>query len=272
MGKLKLLPIILLVLLILPMVMGVPKTDTPNFLLGYQIDFQALDTHKFNTSTLITTHVYNISTGNREIHPTVSCRLDLFDLQGTQLISEKEMVFNPVLEQFSLLIDGGNFTKLGEMSQTIYCNSSNYGGFETNGYKITQTGDIIETPESIVFLIFLIAGGGLFLLCLYGSIKIPYRNPPNPDGQVIGIHEYGYLKVILIVFSYVLLMWELGIVRSIMYNYLFINGSYNLFNWAFNVMFAFVWPLIVVSFLLVLINYLNRKKFIKALERGVPFR
>jgi len=254
------------------MVLAVPSPDQPNFALGYHIDYELIDVHLINKTIMINRHVYNISTGHRLTNPVVSCTVDLYDLEGKQLLSDYKMTYLPALEEFQASVDAGNFTRLGQMSQSVYCNSSEYGGFGSNSFLITQTGEEIQTPESIIYLVFLIAGGGLLFLCLYGSIKIPYRNPPNPDGQVIGIHEYGYLKVILIVFSYVLLMWELGIVRSIMYNYLFINGSYNIFNWAFNVMFAFVWPLIVMSFLLILLNYLNTKKFQKALERGVPLR
>ena len=272
MGRIKLLPLILLVLLVLPLVISTPAPDQPSFALGYHIDYELIDTHKVNKTVIVNSHVYNISTGQRLIAPVVSCTLDLYDLEGNQLVSDYKMTYLVGLEEFRATVDAGNFTRLGEMSQSVYCNSSGFGGFESNGFIVTQTGEQIQTPESIIYLIFFLSSWALFCLVLYGSIKIPYRNPPNPDGQVIGIHEYGYLKVLCIVFNYVILMWIMGIIRSVMFNYEFINGSYKLFNWVFWVMFSFMWPLIVVSFLLILLNYISTKKFQKALERGVPIR
>ena len=263
----KLIPIIILALLIIPIVSAADRVD---FTEGLAVDYQQVNVHKINTSITVQTHAYNISRGHREISPTVSCSYDLYDLEGQQLITNKLMSYSAGDEVYQLVIHAGNFTKLGEMSYTIYCNGSNYGGYVSSGFTITQTGDLLTTGESLIYLFFLLAALSLLGFTLYGSIIIPYRNKPNPDGQVIGLNEYGYVKVICIVFSYVMLMWILGISRSIMFNYLFINGSYNLFNWAFQIMFALVWPLIVMSFLLILINYISTKKFQKALERGIP--
>ena len=81
-----------------------------------------------------------------------------------------------------------------------------------------------------------------------------------------------YLKIFLMVISYILLMFIFGIVRSITANYLSINGAYRLFNFLFFLMFSFMYPLFVTSLILTVVMYLSSKKLQKALERGVPIR
>lgn len=185
---------------------------------------------------------------------------------GSNALNNQSMTFNETFFNVSL-----NTKVLGVYTAIIHSPSKN-GTQSEFTYEITTTGDVLSTGQGIIYIIFLIAAMSAFGLTLYGAIMIPYRNPPNPDGHQIGIHEFGYLKVVLIVFSYIMLMWIFGIVRSITFNYLFINGSYNFFNWAFRIMFAFMWPLIVMSFLLLLVNYISAKKFQKMLERGLPTR
>ena len=133
----KIIPIIILALLIIPIISAV---DRVAFTEGLAVDYQQVNVHKINTSITVQTHAYNISRGHREISPTVSCTYDLYDLEGQQLLTGKLMSYSAGDEVYQLVIDAGNFTKLGEMSYAIYCNGSNYGGYVSSGFTITETG------------------------------------------------------------------------------------------------------------------------------------
>ena len=139
-------------------------------------------------------------------------------------------------------------------------------------FTITNSGHELKTGESIIYIIFLITSLFTFCLCLYFSITIPFRNSRRDDGTIININDMKYLKIFLMVISYILLMFIFGIVRSITANYLSINGAYRLFNFLFFLMFSFMYPLFVTSLILTVVMYLSSKKLQKALERGVPIR
>ncbi len=143
---------------------------------------------------------------------------------------------------------------------------------ESSDFVITATGSILSTGESIIYIIFLIAIIFTFCLCLYGATVIPFKDGRNPEGRIISINDLKYLKIVLIVFSYLLLMFIFGITRSITANYLFTNGAHKVFNFLYFVMFSFLWPGMVLALLLTVIYFLNGVKLKKALNRGVPIR
>lgn len=157
------------------------------------------------------------------------------------------------------------YTACGDVGDTTYT-------CESVLFTITNSGYELSTGESIIYIIFLLASLFTFSLCLFFSIKIPFKNQRSQDGTIISINDMKYLKIFLIVMSYIVLMFIFGIVRSITANYLSINGAYRLFNFLFYMMFSFVWPLIVVSLILTVVLYLSSKRLQKALERGVPMR
>jgi|TARA_R110000744_G_scaffold164978_2_gene282073 hypothetical protein len=145
---------------------AVPPVDQPNFALGYHVDYETIDIHKLNTTVLVSTHVYNISTGQRITSPTVNCRLDLYDIDGTQLLTEEAMTYSAPGEEFKFTIDGGNFSRLGAMSQSVYCNSSSHGGFVSHGFLVSVTGEVVSTSDVLASFSLIAAFLLLVAICL----------------------------------------------------------------------------------------------------------
>ena len=268
MGRIKLLPIIILALLVIPLVIAPPK-QTFVGTEGFSMSFPEFEVIRHGTNFNLSIYIYNSSNGMPI--SDAGCRLRSHNITG-------ERVFDTNLTQH---IGGTNeygvylqtaFADAGFYSFDIGCNNTNIGGFVSGIFEINESGYELTTANALIYMLGIFGMVGFFLILLYGAMKIPYRNPPNADGQVIGIHEYGYLKIFCIVFSYIILMWTFGMLEFVLRNFEIGNGINEAFNFGFWVMFSFMWPLIVVSFLLVLVNYLNRKKFLKALERGVPTR
>ena len=200
-----------------------------------------------------------------------TCNISIIHPNSTYITNTSVMT-NENNGEFSHTVNFAEVTDLGIYKWNAYCCdvdkcASGFGKFE-----ITATGDTLSTGESIVYVIFLIGIIFAFLLCLYGATKIPFRNVRSQDGHIIQVNDLKYVKIICIVFCYLLLMFMFGVTRSVLANYLFLNGAYKVFNWLFWILFSFVWPLIVVSLLLTLVYYIDGKKLKKALMRGVPIR
>ena len=139
-------------------------------------------------------------------------------------------------------------------------------------FEITPTGSVLSTAQGIVYIIFLIALIFVFSLCLYGAITIKWNHGKDMEGRVISINDLRYVKIFLYVISYPLMMFMVGITRSILANFLFYDNASKVFNWMFWIMFSFMWPIIVLALLITLLNFINSKKLKEALMRGVPLR
>ena len=137
-------------------------------------------------------------------------------------------------------------------------------------FKITPNGSELSVSQGILYLVFLIAAIGLFILCLTYAIKIPWRHQRDEEGYVIGINDMRYLKLFLIVACYIILMFSAGLLRGITANYLPEIGVSGFFEWVFWIMLSLMYPLIVCSLIFSLIIFLSNKKFQKAIEKGLP--
>ncbi len=110
-----------------------------------------------------------------------------------------------------------------------FCSTSTIGEYIVNGFgdldgvkttwsydfEVTPTGFILETSESMLYIIILIATFILFLAFLYPAIKLPYSNKINPDGSITRISKAKYLKLLSIWFAYGFFMWFLQTLNGI---------------------------------------------------------
>jgi len=139
-------------------------------------------------------------------------------------------------------------------------------------YEINVNGYELRTSNSIIYTLLFIGGIFVFLLFLYCSIFIPWRNPKNEEGQVIGVNELKYLKLVSIVFTYLVFLFLMGMITSISKNFfLFDNGS-KLFEMFYWILLRLLWPLIVVVLIIWFVQWASSKKLAKQLKRGLPLR
>jgi hypothetical protein len=137
---------------------------------------------------------------------------------------------------------------------------------------VNYAGQPLSTAQGIVYLIVLILSFGIFLLCLYGALTIPWEHKKNDEGQVIGVNDLRYFKVAMWVFTYVLLLWISFLAMGVSRNFLALDGAERLFYFMFRFLLAGMFPTIVVSAIILLVNFVTGKKLTKALARGLPMR
>lgn len=164
------------------------------------------------------------------------------------------------------------FIELGDYPTEVNCNDAGRNATSNFPITITQTGSILSTAQGIVYVIFLIALIFIFHLCLFGAIKLKWRPERGGDGTIIGVNDLKYLKLVLFVASYLLLMFIFGIMRGITANFLFMTGFSGLFNFLFWFMFSFLFPLIILAVVLTIIAYLKDLKIKESIFRNVPLR
>jgi hypothetical protein len=181
------------------------------------------------------------------------------------------------------VIEEVTMTKTGTFYNYSFCNTSILGPYNVNGhgdesgtdtvwaydFTITPLGTDLSTGESIIYLIFSIASSGVFLLCLYYAVKIPWKHQRDEQGFIIGINDLRYLKLFLICISYIILMFIAGMLRGITAYYIPEIGVYGFFEVMYMIMLALIYPIIVCALLFMGIIYITNKKMEKKLIRGI---
>lgn len=162
-----------------------------------------------------------------------------------------------------------NMTKVGTDYTFHTCNfSSQLDEYIVNGigdlggtntiwnynYIVTPTGFILETSESILYIIILIVTFILFLAFLYPAITLPYSNKTSPDGSITRITKTKYLKLLSVWFAYGFFMWFLQTLNTISGS--FIKLTY-LSNFITNIFTYSQWFSVGITFLILTIIFVE---------------
>ncbi len=136
-----------------------------NINIGLQIEFTQVDIIENGEHHLFNAHVFNISSGQRVTNVSTDCNFHLFDNLGEHQINQVPMIFDSLGLDFEHNVTGNNFTRNGEYSFLVVCNSTSFGGFLSKGITVTQDGkETIPFPKefSVIFLGFILIMFGLF--------------------------------------------------------------------------------------------------------------
>lgn len=161
---------------------------------------------------------------------------------------------------------------LGAYKVDLHCNNSADYGSATFEYLVTPNGFQLLTSEGIIYFLLLGVLIFIFLLTLYFGLAIPYSNKRDEMENLVSINDLKYLKVFLLFIAYFLLIWIVATMRFITENLLFKTELHKVFAWLFWILWAILIPIMSLSFIFLVVAYLQDKKIRKALERGVPFR
>jgi len=201
---------------------------------------------------------------------TCLCTISINYPNGSNVIRSSSVTINGHYAIFNL--NRTTTSEIGVYQVDIHCNNGADNGASTFEYLVTVTGNELETSESIIYIIFIVGLIFTFLFFIFGAIKIPFKNTRADNGQIVSVNDLKYLKVVCIVFSYLILMAIFGILRQITANYLFLNQAHKTFQWLYWFLLSFTLPIIIVSVILMIVMFFENKKIKKALFRGVPIR
>ncbi len=136
----------------------------------------------------------------------------------------------------------------------IYDYFDTEGEVYVNDFEVTPTGFSLETSDSLLYIIILIATFTLFLAFLYPAIKLPYANIPQADGSITKINKTKYFKLLSIWFAYGFLMWFLQTLNAISTS--FIKLTY-LSNFITNIFKYSQWFSVGITFLILTILFIE---------------
>lgn len=252
-----------------------PFTSGTGAVLGCEIRFPAIESIKQDTGFDFNFHLFNLTDGTPVNQSLFKCNFHLYNTTGDHIAGLFVFPDPPsehgVGNEYALRFNGNNFSAPGQYSYILQCNWTNNGCYISAPIEVTPTGHIFDSPTAIILGVFFLVMVGIFILTLYWALVTPYSNDRNKEGQIIGINELKYLKIACIVLSYVELMFICGIMKGTISNYLYWYDVSGFFNWAYWILLSCLWPAVVISLIVALINFITDRKIQDALQRGITY-
>lgn len=248
--------LIVLLMLIIPMVNAVSYTDDskPEFIFAQGKEANIIDTCS--------------NVDDSPCSSDFSCNLTIAYPNSSIMVNNKQMSWNQGFYNFSL----PNTNTLGLHSYAIYCtNGTNSGIASELYYLVNLTGEDFNIQKAILYIFVLIITLVLTLLCLYGAIKIPWKNKRGEDGYIVGMNDLKYVKLLLWFVTYLFFLFATWL-TFLVSKFLELGMTSKFFEWIYLFLLVFLFPVFIITTLSGIISYFNDKKTWRMLERNIRMR
>lgn len=133
---------------------------------GITVDALMYGNLKQNTDFTLQIHAYNTTSGLNLSNATTTCNVHLYNQYGTHLLKRNNINWDNSTE-WTIIIDKGNFSSIGQYAMEAWCVSGHIGGSERIYFEVTSSGEsLINTNDSNknILLVLMIVSIGLILL------------------------------------------------------------------------------------------------------------
>lgn len=167
-----------------------------------------------------------------------------------------------------------------------FCNTNSLGAYiydtvgdpdgiaaqESVQFKVTRTGDEIQTSSSIIYIFALTLGLFLFCLFLYGSIVIPSVNNKNEEDVLQSVNWLKYMKYLFFVLTYTSFLWITYMVYNITLGYTSFEGTAQYFFYIHRVFAVMLRPVLIVMVIFVIVRAARDFNLEKLLAKGYKIK
>lgn len=203
---------------------------------------------------------------------TAACNVTVWNPNNLQIVSFAPMSFNTTARTFNYTIPSIQTNLVGQYNYDVTCIDGVFNATNSFSFEINPTGTAISTPQSLIYVITLLIVLFLFVLGLWASIKIPFNNVKNDEGDVVQINWKKYAKIGSMGVTYVLFTWIIFMAWNISYAYLNFQGMATAFNYLYRLLFALMLPGIPLVIIGGFWLYIKDKKFDQALQKELQWQ
>lgn len=243
---------IICILLMLTMVSAVPPLSvefTGNE--GFLVEANVQDYYKINEGASVHIFVFNISNGAIITSDYASCRVELTDSNGTEVLSGFPTVED---DHFHMSRNSSIVSEGGVYGLTIICNDSVMGGYKTAFFEANNYGRGLTEEVSFNFnfgMIFLMI---LFISSLIGLFSI--------DNYVAKFTLYWVCHILFVVGTFS--VWQFNHGFNIAY-----VGLAGIYKILFYVSVTAVFPMVILSMVWIFYIHLMNDEIKKLMNRGM---
>jgi len=262
--KSKLLLVIVLALLVLPIISAPPPFVGETTTLDIRVPRNEI--FKQNQDYTLHIHVWNAS--EQLFNDTTSCNAHAYNISGSHIMEEHDLDFDGNLQEWKATVNSNNFSTLGFISLIAYCNTSTQSGFLDLTAEVTGTGIEFTDARATAYLTLILVLIFTIIMTLTGIHFLPKANTPNPEGKIISISYLKYLRGVLWLLSYSLLMALFFVSSNIAYAYLGASLFADLLFALFTITLSLSPVIVVVWFISFLAMFFQDKSIQKLFKRG----
>jgi len=178
------------------------------------------------------------------------------------------MTFNTstLSHQYSLNRTQTNF--FGNYEYEIFCTNGIFN--ETRGFDfdLNPSGLELTSSESILYGIMFIILFGLFMLSLWGFLRLPFRNVRDSIGNIIQVNWKKQLKLASLAFMVLIVMALLNASYNIALGFLHLDSIGNFFMILYRVSIALFFPAFIVTIVFMAIVFFMDLRLEQRMKEG----
>jgi hypothetical protein len=201
---------------------------------------------------------------------SIDCIITIADSDGVIFVNSNQTQPNNDYYYFNLTID--NNARNGVYYYTIECtDGASYSGTTDWHYEVTPTGKQYSTAISLTYALLFIFILFLFCLCVYYAATLDGNNIINDFNEVIEINQKKYIKMGLVMFSYLLFVALLFFAYTFAKGYTQSDALSNFLRYGYYLSMSIALPVVAIGFVLMIKRYAYDRKIERILKRGLSF-
>lgn len=169
---------------------------------------------------------------------------------------------------YNFTVVASNTSTLGTYEWVTYCCDGAKCASGSDSFEITRSGRTLTTANGIIYLFVIFGLLTLLGLCIWGSIKVPWRNYRDAEDTVISLNNLRYLKMFLIFVSYLVLLYLFSTLNDVSKSFLFLEGVSSFFNIVYVILLVSLAPLVIAFVGLFILSVIVNRKYQEMFERG----
>jgi len=218
----------------------------------------------FKQSDAIDLKVACFDENNNFCNASVICNLTILRPNHQVIINNKQMTNNTAF--YNLTLNSTDVSVLGKYSTIGIC-TGNKTGFSTFTFQVTKTGVELTQEKALVYIGALALLVFLFVVNIGGISMLPSGN--SRDGEFVSISNLKYLKGLLVIVAYLLLIVIVFISSNVSYLYLETTLMGDVLFKIYQILFALLLPIIFVWLIWIFANIFQDQKFKRLIQRGI---
>ncbi len=194
-----------------------------------------------------------------------------FPRNNTLFISAQPMTYSVSSNDWNFTLNETQTLVIGIYPYTICAFST----IEPNecfsfNYEITRTGTILGISGGLAYLAIFIVALFMFIITLFGAMAIRFEDHKDPEGRLVSIRGFKYVKIILMAMAWLELVFIFSIANDMATSFLFLQSAGRFFRIAYLVMLSATMPVVLGGILFCFISVLSDQKIQKSIIRGIP--
>ena len=261
--------IIIMLMIVLPLVHAKPPFETSSIVTGIDIQLNQRFYVPIDNGYILRVHAFNQSNGILLNNTTTNCTLHFNSPNGTVKLFEP-LNYNSTYEEYFITLTKGNFTTPGRYPWVIYCQSTQGMGGFLEGLVETIPGGVEFTEARAILYVGLLAILIFtFLTTFFGIGLLPQSNMKDEKGQIIKISWLKYLRNILWIFEWMLLISIFYVASNLAFAYMGTNLLAQILFILFRISFG-ITPIIITLWIMYMIaQIIQDKEITKLWEKGI---